>query len=171
MGNHALSLLLLEANLLPWSRHGVLELPAGYETRTSRLEDTEELGLLYFASYDRDVGCETEGEAIADIALAFAGEYGELWLDASPVITRDGVIVAAVQSVFSAPWPDAPPGPFITEVFTDRGHRRIGLARTMLLSVMATMRLAGNESVSLRVRDSNSAGRLLYASLGFRQTQ
>ena len=171
MGNHALSLLLLKANLFPASRHGDLRLPNGYELRASQAEDTNELGRLYFASYERDVGCETEEEAIADIGFAFAGAYGELWLDASPVITQDGAIVAAVQSVVSAPWPNAPVGPFITEVFTDKFHRRLGLARTMLVTVMATMQQAGHESVSLRVRDSNSAARLLYASLGFRITQ
>lgn len=164
-------MILLQAILSKSIIPGDLRVPHGYQIRTSHSDDIDELGRLYFAAYDPDVGCASEAEAIDDIRKSFTGDYGELWIEASPVIIHDGAIVGVVQTVVSAPWTDVPPGPFITECFVDREHRRLGLAQTMLNSAITSIIDSGSHTVSLRVMASNSPARLLYASLGFRQGQ
>jgi ribosomal protein S18 acetylase RimI-like enzyme len=159
-------LLLLQAPLFGMK---YTPLANGYQIRQSRHEDIEELGRLYYVAYNPGIACATESEAIADIAASFAGDFGELWLDASPVIVHDETIVGVVQTVRSVPWPDVPPGPFITEVFVARDHRRRGLSRSAMTAAMETLARAGETSVSLRVMASNAPARRLYASLGFRQ--
>ena len=52
--------------------------PTGYLLRATAPADIEELGALYFHSYDPGQACADVAEAIADIRAAFAGEYGEL---------------------------------------------------------------------------------------------
>ena len=144
-------------------------LPDGCQMRLSNPDDIEELGRLYYVAYDAEVACADEAEAIADIAASFAGAYGELWIEASPIGVFKGAIVAAVQTVRAAPWSDVPHGPFITEVFTDRAHRRLGLARAALTCTISTLHQFGARSVSLRVRNSNTPAQELYTSLGFRE--
>jgi ribosomal protein S18 acetylase RimI-like enzyme len=171
-------MILLQNMLKETGKRTTVRLPDGYHIRPSHPDDIVELGKLYFTAYDPDVGCATEEEAIDDIRKSFAGDYGELWLDASPVVTHDAAIVGLVQTVVSAPWPACPelvewvpPGPYITECFVHREHRRLGLARTMLHSAMNTVTERGANSVTLRVMSINSPARLLYASLGFRQVK
>jgi ribosomal protein S18 acetylase RimI-like enzyme len=161
-----LTLLLLQA---PLRQARPAPLAEGYQLRPSRPEDIDELGRLYFTAYDPGIACASEAEAIADIAASFAGRYGELWTEASPVIVHGESIVGAVQAVRAAPWPDVPQGPFISEVFVGREHRRRGLARAALTATMAALARTGETAVSLRVMASNAAARRLYASLGFRQ--
>ncbi|MEJ7837255.1 MAG: GNAT family N-acetyltransferase [Thermomicrobiales bacterium] len=144
------------------------DLPAGYSIRPTVAQDVAGLGALYFTAYDPGIGCATELEAIADMQLWLSGGYGEAWLTASPVIVFGESIVASVQIVRSVSWADVPSGPFITEVFTDRDHRRKGLARGAMIAAMAALRDAGEVSVALRVLASNPGARVLYASLGFR---
>jgi ribosomal protein S18 acetylase RimI-like enzyme len=159
-------LLLLQAPLLHTRSAPLAD---GYRLRPSRPEDIDELGRLYFRTYDPGIACANETEAIADIAASFAGRYGELWHEASPLIVHSESIAGAVQTVRAAPWPDVPPGPFISEVFVARGHRRRGLARAALTAAMYILAEAGERSVSLRVTAANAPARRLYASLGFRQ--
>jgi GNAT superfamily N-acetyltransferase len=138
--------------------------PAGYVLRACSPDDVEALGDLYFASYDPGEACATRGEAVADIRAAFAGEYGELWPEASLVATTaDGDPVAAVQVVRRAPWPDTPDCPFVIELFTARGHRRRGLGRTLIAAALGVTRAP----MALRVAADNAAALALYRGLGF----
>ncbi len=104
-------------------------LPHGYVVRTVQPTDIPALGRLYFASYPPAMLEATAEEAHEDIVATFAGDYGELWLEASPVIEASGEVVCAVLTVRRAPWEDVPSCPFVIEVVTDVAHRRRGLAR------------------------------------------
>jgi ribosomal-protein-alanine N-acetyltransferase len=56
----------------------------------------------------------------------------------------------------------------INSVAVDPAMRRRGLARTLLRRVLAIETGSGARAATLEVRESNSAGRALYESLGFR---
>lgn len=140
--------------------------PAGYTVRACSPDDIERLGDLYFDSYDPGEASATPEEAVADIRAAFAGGYGELWPAASPVATTaDGGLVAAIQVVRRAPWPDTPDRPFVVELFTARAHRRRGLARALIAGALAVV---GGAGLALRVSADNAAALRLYRDLGFR---
>lgn len=144
---------------------GSVELPTGVRGMTET--DGDELAALYFESYEPGVACASPEEAADDVAASFQGEYGEFWWDASLVAVSDERIVSAVMTVRQAPWPDTPPGPFIIELFTHRGLRRRGLARTLVESVIAHAGRADRRWLGLRVMTDNAAAIGLYRSLGF----
>lgn len=144
------------------------DVPAGYELRPATAADTEPLGRLYFAAYDPGIACDTEEEALADVAATLAGAYGPLWQPATLAAWHGGELVSAVMTTYPAPWDDTPPCPFVIELFTQRAHRRHGLARALLQSVLRAARDAEPPAVALRVDDGNAAAVTLYRSLGFR---
>lgn len=141
--------------------------PVGYALRPCSPADVEPLGDLYFDSYDPGEASATRDEAVADIRAAFAGDYGELWPEASLVATASdgGAPVAAIQVVRRAPWPDTPDCPFVVELFTDRAHRRRGLARALITGALGVV---GRTGLALRVSAGNHAALALYRGLGFR---
>lgn len=142
--------------------------PAGCLLRPSRPTDLESLGALYFHSYEPGQACASLAEATADIRAAFAGEYGELWPQASLVaVTADRQIIAAIQIVKRAPWPDTPDCPFIIELFSARAHRRRGVARSLVLGALTVLANAGRPQLALRVSADNHPALHLYRSLGF----
>ena len=141
-------------------------LPDRYVLREMRREDLEAVGRLYFEAYDPGVACATLEEAVDDTVASFDGDYGEFWFEASPVILHGDEVVAAVMTVRRAPWDDVPDCPFIIELFTDRAHRRQGLARHLIASVVETIRSAGGTAVALRVDEANIPARRLYGSPG-----
>jgi len=145
-----------------------LVVPAGYRLRPCDPRDVEALGRLYFHSYEPGQACATLPEATADIRAAFAGDYGELWPEASLVaVTAQRDLVAAVQIVRRAPWPDTPDGPFAIELFTARDHRRRGLARGLLLGALHVVARDRQPRLALRVAADNHAALALYRELGF----
>ncbi|MGH8911512.1 MAG: GNAT family N-acetyltransferase [Acidimicrobiia bacterium] len=135
--------------------------------RAPSRDDIQSLGRLYFESYERGKGAASIEAAVTDVEASFAGGYGELWPQASPVVVHDGGLVAAVMAVRRAPWEDTPNCPFIVEVFVAAGHRRRGLARMGLRRSFEVIAEADEEAVSLRVDEDNTAARELYRSLGF----
>jgi ribosomal protein S18 acetylase RimI-like enzyme len=148
--------------------------PDGYALRPCRAEDVRALGRLYFEAYDPGEACASLVEAETDIRATYEGEYGELWPAASLValVSADPVgadvvgadVVGAVQVVRRAPWPDTPDCPFVIELFTDRAHRRRGLARALVRGAMAVV---GPGNLALRVRADNEPALALYRDLGF----
>ena len=140
--------------------------PAGYELRSCDRSDVAALGRLYFAAYDPGVACATVEEATDDIAASFDGEYGPLWADASSVACHDDALVAAIMTVHRAPWDDVPDLPFVIELFTDRAHRRRGLARVLTARALSACRDAGERGAALRVDAGNAPALALYRSLG-----
>lgn len=144
-----------------------IALPERYVLRPPAAADISALGRLYFAAYGPGEACDTHEEAVADMSAAFDGDYGELWVEASPVIELEGAIVAAIQVVRRAPWPDVPDCPFIIELFVDRPHRREGLASRLVSEAAQTVRERGEAALALRVMEANAPARALYAALGF----
>ncbi len=124
---------------------------------------------MYFESYDPGTASATYEDALTDVRASFAGDYGELWQNASLVATSsDQQIVAALLLVVRAPWPDTPDCPFIIELFTDRLHRRRGLARTLVRGTQAAIAGADDTRLALRVSGDNEPALALYQQLGFK---
>jgi ribosomal protein S18 acetylase RimI-like enzyme len=144
-------------------RADAVQTPAvpGVVLRPPAVEDTLPLGKLYFEAYDTGVAAATEQEALEDIELTFAGEYGVLAPSLSRLAWAGDQLVGALLVVERAPWPDTPDCPFIIELFTARSHRRQGIARFLLACCAAT-------SVALRVDHDNVPALRLYRDLGFR---
>lgn len=141
-------------------------LPAAFAIRPSTAGDIDQIGSLYFRSYEPGEACTTEREAAADVAASFDGEYGEYLPAASPVILNGPKVVAAAMTVKRAPWNDTPRCPFVIELFTAPEHRRAGLA-TALLVAAADATAAHDRSIALRVQDANTSAIALYDELGF----
>ncbi|WP_432948926.1 GNAT family N-acetyltransferase [Kribbella sp. CA-253562] len=139
--------------------------PVGVALRSPTTDDIEALGRTYFASYPPGVACATEVEAIDDIRLTYAGEYGVLDLARSRIAVHGDEIVGAVLVVEHGPWEDVPDCPFVIEVFTLPAWRRRGLARSMVTTCLAVE----PTDVALRVQDGNHAALGLYGHLGFAQ--
>lgn len=140
--------------------------PDGYVVRETRSTDLEALADLYFAAYPRHI-VATEDDALQEFKATFEGEYGELDLQASPVLLVSDSIAASVLTVTQAPWPDTPPGPFFIEVIVHPTHRMKGLARYAVLRAAALLRSTGKKTVGLRVMSDNEGALALYAQLGF----
>ncbi|NTV39856.1 MAG: GNAT family N-acetyltransferase [Demequinaceae bacterium] len=144
-------------------------LPDALTMRAMTEADAEALAQLYLSVYHPDVGARSLLEAREEMRLTFAGDFGPLWLDASPVIVdADGVVRAAVMTVTDAPleW-EAPAGPYVIEVLTARLWRGRGLARILLAQTARAVVAAGRETVTLRVDPDNVGALRLYGSVGF----
>lgn len=144
-----------------------VSIPRGYAVRPCTPGDAAALARLYFAAYPPGVACATLDEARADIAASFSGEYGELWLAASPVVHRDDALVAAVLTVRRANWEDAPACPYLIEAFTAPDQRRRGLARAAVVTAVAALCAAGERQVALTVAAENDPALALYRAVGF----
>jgi GNAT superfamily N-acetyltransferase len=140
--------------------------PDGYALRGLCQEDEAGLAGLYCAAYPEEVVAGLEAAA-EEMARTFAGEYGRLAADLSCVTARQGVLVSAVMTVEQAPWPDTPAGPFVIEVMTSPGHRRLGLAQAGLAWVAQEALTRGLGSLGLRVESDNRGAVALYRRMGF----
>lgn len=145
-----------------------LERELKIHSRTVQETDTPRLGELFFTAYDSDVVGDSLDAAMADMKDSLAGKYGPFLPEASHVaLDDDGKIIAAVLVVEHAVGNDTPDTPFIIELFTDREHRRRGLAEDLVLATMDTLFNDGRSDVALRVKSTNSAALALYLSLDF----
>ncbi|MEY2475893.1 MAG: N-alpha-acetyltransferase 10/11, partial [Actinomycetota bacterium] len=145
----------------------VVPLAADYSTRLCGRGDTEALGALYFDAYDPGSAATTLQDAVEDIEASFGGAYGQMWDEATRVVTREGQIVAGVLTVVRAPWDDVPECPFVIELFTARAHRRRGLSSHLVAETLAAAARANEPAIALRVDAQNGAAMRLYESLGF----
>ncbi len=149
--------------------HGTA-LPDGLVMRPATEADLDKLAQLYLSAYHPGPGASTLTEARAEMRATFAGEFGPLWLEASPVIVdADGVVLASIQTVSEAPlaWA-APPGPYVIELWTTYLWRGRGLARVLLAEASRTVVAAQRETLTLRVDPGNIGALRLYGSAGFR---
>lgn len=140
----------------------VVDPPTGITLRPPTPDDLEALGRTYFASYPPGVACATEAEAIDDIRLTYAGEYGVLDLAGSRLAVQGHAVVGAALVVERGPWADAPDCPFLIELFTLPTHRRQGIAQALLTTCLTT-----TTPLALRVQDNNTSAITLYERLGF----
>jgi GNAT superfamily N-acetyltransferase len=161
-----IDMLTLVADALP-VRQPAGRLRRGYAVRPPEPADVEALGRLYHSAYEPVIASDTVDEAIDDIRATFDGAYGRLWTAASGVVVHSGVLVAALLVVHRAPWPDTPDCPYVVELFTAHGHRRIGLARALVSACLALVATTDPPRLALRVDEVNVPARRLYSSLGF----
>ncbi|WP_394938064.1 GNAT family N-acetyltransferase [Psychromicrobium sp. YIM B11713] len=152
------------------ARTSPLQLELNINTRSLSADDIETLGKLYFDAYDKGLAEQTLEEATANIAASFDGKYGKLLTDASQVaLDDDGNIVAGVLVVERSSYDGTPDAPFLIELFTDRDHRRQGLAERLVITSADKLFNLGYREVAVRVKESNSAALALYLSLDFQR--
>jgi ribosomal protein S18 acetylase RimI-like enzyme len=143
-------------------------LAAGFAVRAPAESDAGRLGRLYFDAGVPYADLADAGAAADEIRAFFRGEFGDFWPAASGVAERDGRLVAALLTVHRAPWDDTPDGPFITDLFTDPGFRRQGLARVLVARCLGEVHRSARRCVALRVESGNTPAVDLYQSFGFR---
>ncbi|ALU40257.1 acetyltransferase [Kocuria flava] len=142
--------------------------PNPVPTRPATPEDAEALAQLYYSSYEQG-GVSSLAEARQVVQGVFAGEYGPLLAEASPVVAdEDGTIVAAAltleRRVGDGELPDAP---YLFELFTAASRRRQGLAEQLVRSSMDTLCHSGYDQLCLRIAEDNAAALALYLTLDF----
>lgn len=138
----------------------------GCALRSMNESDIAELAALYFKVYPRSV-VEEIAISVEEMRMTFAGDFGILLPDLSPVVTIEGNIVSAIMSVQDPPWEHTPEGLFIIEVFTAPAYQRRGLARAALTHMANDAVKQRHATVGLRVESENVAAMALYQSLGF----
>lgn len=139
-------------------------MPEGVTVRAITEADIPALAELYLRCYEH---VKTLDDALADMRSEFEGAWGVLWPEASPGAWLGGSLAGAVLSVRRPAWDGVPDCPWLTDVFTDPGHRRSGLARGLVTYACRVMADAGEARVGLTVDDDNLAAVTLYRSLGF----
>jgi ribosomal protein S18 acetylase RimI-like enzyme len=144
-----------------------MPLPGGFGIRAPRAADADQLGQLYFDCQVPGAGLTDVAEGVDEVRAFFLGEFGEFWPEASGVIEAGGRLVAALLAVHRAPWDDTPDCPFITDLFTEPGHRRYGFARALLIRCLNAASATARPKVALRVDSENTPALRLYESLGF----
>jgi GNAT superfamily N-acetyltransferase len=145
-----------------WS--GEVVLPDDVALRPIQESDLDEVGQAYAATYAGTDVEMTESEAIADVRAAWRGDYGG-WLSASSLgAWQSDTLVGAILMVTDAPWDEAPPGPFIIDLFVLPDVRRWGIGRALVRAAQASC----PDPIGLRIDDSAAEARALYRSLGFR---
>lgn len=147
---------------------GMRPLADGLTVRAPGPADADDLGQLYFDCRVPGANLASSAEAVAETRAFFRGEFGQFWPEASGVIDNDGELIAALLAVHRAPWDDTPDCPFITDLFTEPGLRRRGLARALLTRCLAQASTTPRPQVALRVDSDNTPAMRLYQSLGFR---
>jgi GNAT superfamily N-acetyltransferase len=144
-------------------------LPDGLTMRAVTDADAEALAQLYLSAYHPSPGAMSLIETREEMRANFAGESGELWREASPVVVdADGTVLACVMTVTAAPldW-GRPPGPYVIEVLTSFLWRGRGLASALLAEAARTVVAAGRETMTLRVDVASIGATRLYAAAGF----
>jgi GNAT superfamily N-acetyltransferase len=146
---------------------------AHYHVRRAQAADAPRIG-WHRAAMFRDMGLIAEADMPALVAASRAALATALASDAylGWVAECDGAIVAGA-GVLLRP---LLPGPghlsggreaYVLNVYAEPAHRRRGLARTLMLAILAWSADAGVGRVSLHASDE---GRPLYLELGFAPT-
>lgn len=131
--------------------------------------DADAVGDLYWRAYPPGLAASDLEDAVADIRATFDGEYGVFWPEGSFVVEVDGAVVGVTLTVWRAPWPGTPDGPFVVELFTDSGSRRCGHAKRLLAAVATAASTTGEDVIGLRVVAGNGPALNLYRSFGFHE--
>lgn len=113
----------------------------------------EQVADLYLASYPPHVGAADIDEAIAEVDATYAGDFGQLITDASPVALHDGQAVGSIQVVHRSPWDPDLNCPFIIELFVRPGARGQGIARALLTRAAIACQQLGETQIALRTSD------------------
>ncbi|MFC4455358.1 GNAT family N-acetyltransferase [Deinococcus sonorensis] len=147
-------------------RPQTLPLIDGFTTRAFRTEDLPALAALMLDAYrgtvDFDEGASLD-DAFHELHALKRGEYGMFMPSTSRLVDHDGRVVAAVLVTL---WGEAPV-PFVAFTMTAAAHKRKGLARLVLSSVINTLLEQGHQTLDLVVTRANTPAVQLYERLGF----
>lgn len=141
--------------------------PVTIETHPASEQDADGLSKLYFTAYeDGQVG--SQAEALELMHEFFAGKYGSVLSEASPVVTDEhGRVIAAALVLERRDDKGVPETPFIFELFTASSRRREGFAEQLLRQSISTLHELGYPEVALRIDEDNAAALALYLTLDF----
>jgi len=141
-----------------------------YRVRVATLADADAL-VRHRIGMFTDMGVSMDAAIVADrfrrwLHGAMPSGVFRAW-----VVETSNIIVAG-GGITVMPWP---PGPrdlsdrlaFVYNVYTEPAHRRRGLARLLMDAIHAWCRASGVSSVAL---NASADGRLLYESLGYRES-
>lgn len=129
--------------------------------------DAIDLAVSYLAAYPPFIGATDLPSAREEIRATFAGEYGDLILDACLGHVHEGVVIGAIFTTTHSIWDDLP-GPFVIDLFVRPGHRGRGIGRALIEAAIAACAELGAATVSLRVGEgTDPAAHRLYRRLGF----
>ena len=126
-------------------------------------DDLGALALLMLDAYRGtiDDAGETLDDARREVAKTLDNAYGAFDFDASELIERDGLVVAATIVTHYEELP------MIAFSLTRPEWRRQGLARRGLRRAMHRLAAAGHARVQLAVTSGNTPAERLYENLGF----
>ncbi|MFI5363562.1 MAG: GNAT family N-acetyltransferase [Elusimicrobiota bacterium] len=140
--------------------------------RAAAIDDIPEI-LRQRRGMFEDMGCR-DGDALAAMVSVSAGYLQKAVADGSfrAWLVMDGDRVVAGGAIVISPWPalagdSACRRATILNVYTDPDHRRRGIARLLMRTMIDWCRREGFARVSLH---ASKDGRHLYESLGFEPT-
>lgn len=143
-----------------------LPLPNGFRVKPATRDHQSKLAALWFAAYPPNIATSIS-EAEQEMSEMFAGEYGQFWPEASPVIFAGNELIAAICTVHKAPWEKTPTCPFIVDLMVHPQFRRRGVATWLVRETARVVLREAHTHVALRVLVDNTTAISLYRKLGF----
>lgn len=142
--------------------------PDGVEFATLTRYDIPALASLYLVAYDSPEIAEDLFEAVDEMRLNFAGEFGTPIDNCFIGAWIDGEIVGAIFVVNGTPWGDV--GPFIIDLMVAPQYRSRGIATALIVEAARRAGEQGYDEIGLRVDlHQAAAAARLYEYLGFEQ--
>ena len=141
-------------------------------TRVAEPSDSEALARLLFTAYENNL-YPTQSDAQKALDAVFAGEIGDFFPEASPVVVDDnGRVVAAVLCLKNRKDGNEPVDvPTIYELVTAASRRRQGIAEKLIRQAMSSMKESGFDEVTVRIPETNAPALALYLILDYRRWQ
>lgn len=130
-------------------------LPASMILRKARVEDAAALATLLGRAYASERW---------DAAVAEHEMFGDATVKATLVVESEGRLIATASLQVR---PDAPERALVRWVATDEDRRREGLARALVIGVLALAQQAGCRDALLHTESDRLAAIALYLQLGF----
>ena len=141
-------------------------------TRSAESTDCEALARLLFTSYESRL-YPTQADAQKELEAVFAGEKGDFFAEASPVVVDENGRVIAAALCLKNRKDDVEPSdvPTIFELVTAASRRRQGIAEELIREAMTSMKNNGFEEVTVRIPETNAPALALYLTLDFHRWQ
>lgn len=137
-------------------------------TRPAQASDSEALARLLFSAYESNL-YPTQADAKVALDKVFAGELGDFYPEASPVVVdeNDRVIAAVLCLKNRKDGVEPAELPTIYELVTAASRRREGIAEQLIRQTIHSMNQDGIEQVSVRIPETNAPALALYLTLDF----
>ncbi|HET9648329.1 MAG TPA: GNAT family N-acetyltransferase [Microlunatus sp.] len=130
-------------------------------------DQAAELARLYLEAAHPPGAPANLAQAQTEVAGTFAGEFGQLWADASATAYDDETLIGSIQVVKRSPWDPELTAPFIIDFFVAPTHRSRGVGRALLARAARVCLDAGHQHLALRTGDGTSpTAHRLYQAAG-----